>query len=88
MPLNMGQIFGESHLTRAASFNYLGDIRSGLRPVHLLTFSYMDLDRIISFPEKAKLEDFGKTKRNEDLFTKLIEQGKTMEVEDRESTRY
>ena len=56
MRLNMGQIFGESHLTRAASFNYLGDIRSGLRPVHLLAFSYSDLDRIVSFPEKAKLE--------------------------------
>ena len=56
MTLNMGQIFGESHLTKNISYTTLGEIRAGNRPVHILQFYYDDLDRILSFPERARLE--------------------------------
>ena len=53
MKLNRGQIFGESYLTKIVSHQYVGEIRCGIRPLSLMRFSYEDLDRILTFPEKA-----------------------------------
>ena len=49
--LGKGHIFGESKLTKAVSRSTIGEIRSGIRPMHTLEFAYCDIERICTLKE-------------------------------------
>ena len=53
--LGKGHIFGESRLTKSVSRTTIGEIRSGLRPMNTLEFSYYDIERICTLKEQEKM---------------------------------
>ena len=46
-----GTLFGESYLSKKVSYQTAGEIRSGIRPMKLLKFSYEDVSRVLTYTE-------------------------------------
>jgi len=55
--LAKGTVFGESNLTRKVSYQSIGEIRSGIRPMKLLKFPNADIKRILTLSEIEMLKD-------------------------------
>ena len=53
--LTAGQHFGISDVTHRASIEYLGDLRAYMTPVKTYKVFHSDLNRIMTYPEQAKV---------------------------------
>ena len=53
--LKRGQFIGESQFTKKVSNRYTGNVFAGLNPLSVYAFSYFEMERYLTFPEKAML---------------------------------